>query len=79
MEILVGSSSDGINAPRYLCFAGGVEGVKTLSTLGGLPAAFLELFIIAALVRVVFFHRRFDRFSESNYGTVTEAAEEDGE
>ncbi len=69
----------GMVAWIMICFAGGVEGVKTLSTLGGLPAAFLELFIIAALVRVVFFHRRFDRFSESNYGTVTEAAEEDGE
>ncbi|MGI9497170.1 MAG: BCCT family transporter [Mariniblastus sp.] len=69
----------GMVAWIMICFAGGVEGVKTLSTLGGLPAAFLELFIIAALVRVVFFHRRFDRFSESNYGTVTEAAEEGGE
>ena len=69
----------GMVAWIMICFAGGVEGVKTLSTLGGLPAAFLELFIIAALVKVVFFHRRFDRFSESNYGTVTEAAEEDGE
>lgn len=69
----------GMVAWIMICFAGGVEGVKTLSTLGGLPAAFLELFIIAALVRVVFFHRRFDRFSESNYGTVTEAVEEDGE
>jgi glycine betaine transporter len=40
-----------------ICFAGGVEGVKMLSNLGGFPAAFLELLVIAALLRVVFFHR----------------------
>ena len=40
-----------------ICFAGGVEGVKMLSNLGGFPAAFLELLIIAALLRVVFFHK----------------------
>ncbi|MFT5302909.1 MAG: glycine betaine transporter [Mariniblastus sp.] len=40
-----------------ICFAGGVEGVKMLSNLGGFPTAFLELLVIAALLRVVFFHR----------------------
>ena len=40
-----------------ICFAGGVEGVKMLSNLGGFPAAFLELLIIAALLRVVLFHK----------------------
>ena len=40
-----------------ISFTGGVDGVKMLSNLGGFPAAFLELFIIAALVRVVFCHK----------------------
>ena len=40
-----------------ISFAGGVEGVKLLSNLGGFPAAFLELLIIASLLRVVFFHK----------------------
>ncbi len=40
-----------------ISFTGGVDGVKMLSNLGGFPAAFLELFIIAALIRVVFCHK----------------------
>ena len=40
-----------------ISFTGGVAGVKMLSNLGGFPAAFLELLIIAALVRVVIFHK----------------------
>lgn len=49
-----------------ICFAGGIEGVKMLSNLGGLPAAFLQLLIIGALLRVVFFHHRLNCFSDSN-------------
>lgn len=63
----------GMVAWIMICFAGGVEGVKTLSTLGGLPAAFLEALIIVSLLRVVFFHRRLDRFSGSNCGQVSKA------
>ena len=63
----------GMVAWIMICFAGGVEGVKTLSTLGGLPAAFLEALIIVSLLRVVFFHRRLDRFSGSNCGQMSKA------
>ncbi|MDC3224524.1 BCCT family transporter [Mariniblastus sp.] len=68
----------GMVAWIMICFAGGVKGVKMLSTLGGLPAAFLELFIIAALLRVVFSYRRLDRFAELNSSRVSEAAGEAG-
>ena len=56
LKILWGTAV-GIVAWVMISFTGGVEGVKMLSNLGGFPAAFLELFIIAALVRVVFFHK----------------------
>jgi len=59
-----------------ICFAGGVEGVKTLSTLGGLPAAFLEILIIVALFRVVLLHRRLDRFSELNSELISKSVSE---
>ena len=54
---IVWGVSVGLVSWIMICFAGGVDGVKMLSNLGGFPAAFLELLIIAALVRVVFFHR----------------------
>jgi choline-glycine betaine transporter len=54
---IVWGLSVGMVAWIMICFAGGVDGVKMLSNLGGFPAAFLELFIIAALVKVVLFHK----------------------
>lgn len=41
-----------------ISFTGGVEGVKMLSNLGGFPAAFLELLIIASLSWVVLNHQK---------------------
>lgn len=66
----------GMVAWIMICFAGGVEGVKTLSTLGGLPAAFLEILIIVALFRVVLLHRRLDRFSELNSELISKSVSE---
>lgn len=43
-----------------ISFAGGVDGLRKLSSLGGFPAAILELLIIASLVRVVLSHRKLD-------------------
>ena len=40
-----------------ISFTGGVAGVKMLSNLGGFPAAFLELLIIAALLKIVLYHK----------------------
>ncbi|MEL7496134.1 MAG: BCCT family transporter [Planctomycetota bacterium] len=40
-----------------ISFTGGVKGVKMLSNLGGFPAAFLQLLIIAALAKVVWTHQ----------------------
>ena len=54
---IVWGISVGLIAWIMICFAGGVEGVKMLSNLGGFPAALLELLIIAALLRVVLFHK----------------------
>ena len=54
---IVWGISVGLVSWIMICFAGGVEGVKMLSNLGGFPAAFLELLIIAALLRVVLFHK----------------------
>jgi choline-glycine betaine transporter len=50
-----------------ICFAGGVDGVKMLSNLGGFPAAFLELSIIAALTRVVFFHKSLNLIDQQDW------------
>ena len=47
----------GAVAWNMISFSGGVDGVKMLSNLGGFPAAFLELGIIAALTRVVFSYK----------------------
>jgi choline-glycine betaine transporter len=58
---IVWGVSVGLVSWIMISFTGGVAGVKMLSNLGGFPAAFLELLIIVALVRVVFFHRQFDR------------------
>jgi choline-glycine betaine transporter len=55
LKILWGTAV-GTVAWIMISFTGGVEGVKMLSNLGGFPAAFLELFIIAALIRVVLRH-----------------------
>lgn len=44
-----------------ISFTGGVEGVKILSNLGGFPAAFLQILIIAALVKVVWEHQFLNR------------------
>ena len=41
-----------------ISFTGGTDGIRILSNLGGFPAAILELFIIAGLVKVVLFHQR---------------------
>lgn len=58
-----------------ISFTGGVEGVRIMSTLGGFPAAFLQLLIIAALVKIVWRHqfggpnwktRRMERATASN-------------
>lgn len=55
LKILWGTSVGAV-AWIMISFTGGVEGVKMLSNLGGFPAAFLELLIIAALVTVLFRH-----------------------
>ncbi len=55
---IVWGISVGLVSWVMICFAGGVDGVKMLSNLGGFPAAFLELLIIAALVTVVIHHKR---------------------
>lgn len=49
-----------------ISFTGGVEGVKILSTLGGFPAAILELFIIAALVKVVVCHKSLNLIDQTS-------------
>lgn len=43
-----------------ISFAGGVEGVKILSTLGGFPAAILQVFILISLSIVVWRHKSLD-------------------
>ena len=50
----------GIVAWVMISFAGGVEGIKIISTLGGFPAAILFLVVIGALVRVVLSHEKLD-------------------
>ncbi|MFK7769337.1 MAG: BCCT family transporter [Mariniblastus sp.] len=52
-----------------ISFTGGVKGVKMLSNLGGFPAAFLELFIIAALIRVVIFHKSLNLIDQDDKAT----------
>ena len=44
-----------------ISFAGGVEGVKILSNLGGFPAAILQVFIIISLSIVVWKHADLDQ------------------
>jgi len=44
-----------------ISFAGGVEGVKILSNLGGFPAAILQVFIIVSLSIVVWKHADLDQ------------------
>lgn len=55
---IVWGAAVGTVAWVMISFTGGTEGIKILSNLGGFPAAFLELLIIGALVRVVLFHER---------------------
>jgi choline-glycine betaine transporter len=47
----------GMVAWVMISFAGGTDGIKMLSNLGGFPAALLELLIIASLARVVLCHK----------------------
>lgn len=49
-----------------ISFAGGIEGIKIISTLGGFPAAFLFVFVIAALVRIVTRHEQLDVTKQKN-------------
>lgn len=44
-----------------ISFAGGVQGVKILSNLGGFPAAILQVFIIISLSIVVWKHADLDQ------------------
>jgi choline-glycine betaine transporter len=44
-----------------ISFAGGTDGVRILSNLGGFPAAILQLFIIASLVIVIFRYKTLDQ------------------
>lgn len=60
LKILWGATV-GTVAWIMISFTGGVGGVKMLSSLGGFPAAILELLIIGALVRVVVFHKTLNR------------------
>jgi len=55
---IVWGVSVGTVAWVMISYAGGTEGIKKLSNLGGFPAAILQLFIIASLVRVVLSHRK---------------------
>lgn len=48
-----------------ISFARGVEGVKILSTLGGFPAAILQVFILISLSIVVWRHRELDETIDS--------------
>lgn len=50
----------GVVAWVMISFAGGVEGIKIISTLGGFPAALLFVIIIGALVRIVMKHEQLD-------------------
>jgi choline-glycine betaine transporter len=49
-----------------ISFAGGVEGVKILSNLGGFPAAILQVFILISLAIVVWRHKELDETSGSS-------------
>lgn len=47
-----------------------VDGVRTMSQLGGLPAAILLVFVLAALCRVAISPQRFDRSDETMVATT---------
>ena len=51
----------GATAWTIISYAGGVDGVRTLSDLGGLPAAFLLLLVLAALVKVAWNPEKYDQ------------------
>ena len=55
---IVWGAAVGTVAWVMISFTGGTDGIRILSTLGGFPAAILELLIIGALVRVVLFHKQ---------------------
>jgi choline-glycine betaine transporter len=48
----------GVVAWVMISFAGGVEGIKIISTLGGFPAALLFLVVIGSLIRIVLNHEK---------------------
>ncbi len=54
---IVWGVSVGTVAWVMIAFTGGVEGIKTLSNLGGFPAAILHLLIIGSLIRVILAHK----------------------
>ena len=56
----------GIVAWVMISFAGGVAGIKIISTLGGFPAALLFVFVIGALVRIVAKHDQLDVTKQNN-------------